>query len=529
MRRFLFFGFGVVLITLLSIAPAGVSVAFDLELPNDDDRWIKVESPNFTVFSNADERIAQETAMRFEQLWAVLVRDLQGLHPVSPVVTNIYVFDYFSDVYPAYGPFAKGKPKRSGGFFLEGRAANYAAIVERDYRYPSHSGIYHDYVHTVLQAIYPKLPLWLEEGLAEYYSVFRIEEGRAQVGSRIDRHIAWLRNKPLIPLPELLSVDRDSPEYREESRVGIFYAQSWLLTHMLVTERPEGRAQAARFAELLREGHDRDTAFTKAFQTTFEELEAQFKKYVRSRSYHYTVFPVSRKIIRNTTMSDMTRPEVLFRLGDLAVNGDAARHHFAAAHFEAAVALDEGSGSAVAGLGLLDEIAGRDDAALGRYERAVELTPDDYRINLLLGCALARECAGETNRDECADRLRRARHHLRRAGELQPGLVDPWAELGATYIAQIDNVQPGIDALEHAMELQPKRADVGLNLTTLYVAQGAAVRADTVVERMRAAGVGAQTLRRAKEISDRLNPEVTCGRGSSDGRQVEWGGGGASP
>ena len=77
MRRFLLTGFGVVLYFSLSLVPAGVSVAYDLELPGDEDRWIKVESPNFTVFSNADENIAQQTALSFEQLWAVLVRDLR--------------------------------------------------------------------------------------------------------------------------------------------------------------------------------------------------------------------------------------------------------------------------------------------------------------------------------------------------------------------------------------------------------------------------------------------------------------------
>ena len=519
MRRYLSFCFGFFLISSLSLAPAGVSLAYDLELPSNEDRWIKVESPNFTVFSNADARIAQDTALTFEQLWAVLVRDLEGLQPASPMTTYVYVFDYFSDAFPPYGPFSKGKPVKSGGAFIEGRIADYAAIVERDYRYPTHAGIYHDYVHTVLDALYPGLPLWLEEGLAEYYSVFFIEEGRAHVGTRIDNHIAWLRNKPLIPLPELIAVDRTSPEYKEESRIGMFYAESWLLTHMLVTERPEGRVQAARYGALLREGIDRDTAFTTAFQTTFSELEAELKKYIRSRSYHYTVFPVSRTIIRNTTTSEMTRQEVLFRLGDLLGNGGSERRDFAAEHFDAALALDEGYGPAVAGLGLLDEAAGRYEAALAHYERAAALTPDDFRINLLLGRALARGYGGGATQEARETQVQRARRHLERAARLRPELVEPWAELGSTYLADSEDVGPGIDALEHAMELQPKRSDVGLNLTTLYVAAGAAAQAESVIVRMKAAGVDAETLRKAKEIGERVVAESELDRGARDRRR----------
>ena len=515
MRRFLEIQFGVILVTAASLMLTSVSAAYELELPSEEYRWIKVETSNFTVFSNADKKIARRTAASLEQLWVVLVRDLDGVPPVSPVPTYVYVFDFFSDDYIPYGPLSKkGKPKKSGGYFIGRQPANYAAIVERDYRYPNHLDIYHDYVHAVLDANHPELPLWLEEGLAEYYSVFHIEDGKVHVGYRINRHIAWLRNKPFIPLTELLAIDQSSPEYNEEERTGMFYAESWLLTHMLVTERPDGRAQMSVYAELLRGGYDRDTAFTRAFKTTYEELEKQLKKYIRTRSHHYTVFPLSTSIIKNTKISDMTRTEVLFRLGDLLSSGISERHGFAAEHFNAALALDESYGPAVAGLGLLDETAGRREAALAHYERAAALTPDNYRINLLLGRGLARGFGSAASHEARVAQLKRARAALQRAADLRPGLVEPWAELGSTYLSDTENTDLGIDALEHAMKVQPKHPDVGINLTTLYVKQGSAAEADSVIARMEAAGVEAQALRRAQEIAATLDPDTELERGS---------------
>jgi tetratricopeptide (TPR) repeat protein len=506
MRRILNHSFGFILISTVSLMAAWVCEASELELPSEDKRWIKVETPNFTVFANTDPKIATGTARSLEQLWAVLVRHLDGVPAAAPVPTYVYVFDFFSDAYVPYGPFSKGKPEKSGGYFISRPQANYIAIVERDYRYPNHLDILHDFLHTVLDDYFPELPLWLEEGLADYYSVFHVEDGRAHVGYRINRHIAWLRNNPLIPLAELLAIDESSPEYAEEHRNGIFFAESWLLTHMLLNEHPDGRAQAELYAKLLREGVDRDTAFTKAFNTTYEKLEKELKKYVRTRSHHYTVFPLSGRIVQNTRVSAMARTEVLFRLGDLLGSGLMERVDFAAEHFNAVLALDDSFGPGVAGLGSLDEAAGRNEAALARYEQAAALSPDDYRSNLLLGRSLFGGLASAASDEARVAQLQRARTALRRATELRPDLVEAWIELGSTYLTDMENIDRGIDALEHAMELQPKRPGVGIDLTMLYVKQGSAAKADWVIARLKAAGVGEETLRRAKEIASQLEP-----------------------
>lgn len=363
MRRFLEIHSPVLLVTVAWLMLTPPAFADGLDLQTEFYPWIEVRTPNFTVFSNAGEEIARPIAETYEQLWALLVHDFEGLPAKSPTPTYIYVFDLFSDTFPAYLPTSDGMNGPSGGYFFHRPSANYAAVVERDYRFPEHMDVTHEYVHTVLDAYVPDLPLWLEEGLAEYYSVFQIEDGEARVGYRIHRHIAWLRNHALIPLAELFALDRSSPEYDEDALTGMFYAESWMLTHMLLAERPDGRRQAMLYARLLREGVERDTAFTTAFETTYAKLEKQLRKYVRGRSFHYLTFPVSRRIIDSTEVSTMTDEEVLFRLGDLVASGLQERPGFAAEHFRAALALDETYGPASAALGRLDETAGRNEGA----------------------------------------------------------------------------------------------------------------------------------------------------------------------
>ena len=68
-----------------------------------------------------------------------------------------------------------------------------------------------------------------------------------------------------MPLQELFAVTRDSPEYNESSRQGIFYAESWLLTHYLMAaNNPAYKARFGRFTELLIAGQMPEQAFTNA-------------------------------------------------------------------------------------------------------------------------------------------------------------------------------------------------------------------------------------------------------------------------
>jgi hypothetical protein len=46
------------------------------------------------------------------------------------------------------------------------------------------------------------IPLWLNEGLAEYFSTFRLHRGdqRAEIGRAVDAHVAVLRDS--LPLAQ---------------------------------------------------------------------------------------------------------------------------------------------------------------------------------------------------------------------------------------------------------------------------------------------------------------------------------------
>ena len=90
----------------------------------------------------------------------------------------------------------------------------------------------HEVTHGYLHAVIPNLPLWLDEGLAEYFEVPRgwngLHTGHRQLLADLDRQQAWQPDLPR--LEQLASVG----DLRQQD-----YAEAWLWTHFLLeTSRP---------------------------------------------------------------------------------------------------------------------------------------------------------------------------------------------------------------------------------------------------------------------------------------------------
>ena len=129
---------------------------------------------------------------------------------------------------------------------------------------PYHS-VFREYVHTLLQSN-DRLPLWMNEGLAEFYANSIIEDDRVVLGKARADAILYLRNESLMPLTRLLQVTRESPEYRNEDRTPLFYAQSWALLHYLrVGDRGELRPMLTAYRTRVEQGMDSLAAARESF------------------------------------------------------------------------------------------------------------------------------------------------------------------------------------------------------------------------------------------------------------------------
>src|SRR5262249_46851982 len=273
----------------------------------------------------------------------------------------------------AYAPTWRGIRDEVAGFAHSGPDRRRLVFADDGGRTPSVAQ--HEYLHSLLDAAYPEAPLWLNEGLAEYFSTFTSGDGRAHAGVPVRGHVEWLETHDLMPLRQLFAIGQSSPEYHEGDRRGTFYAQSWALTHLLLS----GEADLARLARVVVAARDGER-FETAFQREFGSEQA-----LRDRLAAYLERP--RLPEREWSMPSPGGPslpavrdrvpaaDVLASLAIELLSRPVVAREDAEEHLHTALALDPRHADANAGMGWLELMRGHREPARAWFDRALEPRP----------------------------------------------------------------------------------------------------------------------------------------------------------
>ena len=475
-------------------------------LPRDKDEWIEVATAHFTLLSNASERNTERIAVNLERLRLALARLSPGLAQSSPEPTAIFVFRNETAFLP-YQRLYQGKPVEVAGYFMSRPFGNYVAI-NGDLRGDGVAIMFHEYLHYVLRNSFAGLPLWLNEGLAEYYSTFEAAGNAAKIGLPIVEHLRWLRDHDPFPLTRLFAIEETSSEYNEGNRRGGFYAQSWALTHYLVQGDPERRRQAAELFRLLQANVPQDEAVARTLGDP-AVLERELRKYVQGYLFNYSSMPFDAGAPVAVASRPAARADVLARLGELLLHLSEEQLGEAESHFRAALELAPEHGPATAGLGQLAALAGRRAEAGELYRRAARQAPSDLRVQVLFGEHLL---AGDPTGEERIE----ARQAFSRVVALAPEFGEAWARLGLTWTFSDVHPAAAIQALETAHRLMPSRMDVAYNLLLALARAGRREEAEALVSGVLELHADKKLLAAAREAllsEDRRLAEDLVGKG----------------
>lgn len=251
------------------------------------ENWVQVRSPHFTIVSNSNEKQARHVADQFERMRSVFHKLFPKLQidPATPIIVLAIKDEKdFRALEPA-AYLAKGQVKLAG-LFLTTLDKNYVLMqldAEGDHPYAT---IYHEYTHLLLSKA-DWMPLWMNEGLAEYYQNTDIREKDVSLGEPSTENVMLLRQNRMLPLATLFTVDHTSPYYHEENKGSIFYAESWALTHYLrVKDSQENTHRLTDYSTLLTQDVDAVTAATRAFGD-LKQLQTALEDYVHQNAFHY--------------------------------------------------------------------------------------------------------------------------------------------------------------------------------------------------------------------------------------------------
>ncbi len=454
-------------------------------LPREKDRWIQVDTANFTLFSQASAATAKSIGEDLEQFRAVLSQLTTG-ELNTPVPTQIYVFSG-DRAFAPYKPIRGGKPMELSSLFQGREHANYISI-NGALRDQATKSVYTMYAFHFLHNNLPGLPMWFNRGMAEYYGTLEIEKKHTNIGKADVGHLRRLRAHPSFNIAELFATE-EHPDYRLGDPAYVFDARCWVVVHYLLTTDPERRKQTFAFIRQLMDGVPRHAAFESAFKTTYTGMQHEITSYLRAFTFGYLRFDLARTAGEEPRVAGMAHADVLYRLGDLLASQADPRPE-AVEHFQAALKQDPDHALALAGLGEMAGRQGRRDAALEHYRAAAALAPDDFLIQYRYADGLLDGNDGS--------RAAEAREVLERAVAANPGFAPAWAELAYAYAFDRDPPPRAVTAGETAHRLLPSSKPVANNLLVLYVNSGLRAEAQALIDRFYARQATAMELDEAR-------------------------------
>jgi tetratricopeptide (TPR) repeat protein len=434
------------------------------------DNWMSVRSKNFFLVGNASEKDIRQVANRLEQFRQIFALVFPKANFTSPVPTTVIVFK--SD--RSYKPF---KPNPNvAGYFQPGEDVNYITLTSERYSDDNpFAVIFHEYTHLLIEnTMGHTVPLWFNEGLAEFYSTFNVTDENRKVilGDLVRNHVLYLRENKLLPLQTLFAVDYRSPYYNEGNKMNIFYAESWMLVHFLIQGNEKRRVpQLGKFLDLISSNVAIRDAFQQAFQTSFEAFEKEFKAYIQGSKYMGTAVTFEKKLDFDSQMQSapISEAEAQAYLGDLLLHTN--RLNDAETRLQQSLSLTPDLPLAETSLGMVRVRQGKFDEAKQHLQKAVAANSQNYLAHYYYAFALSRVGMNEyqvvsSYPPNAAETMRA---ELRKAIELKPDFSESYSLLAFVNLVTGEDLDQSIDLLKHALSLSRSDQQVLFMLAQLYM------------------------------------------------------------
>ncbi len=475
----------VLLLTLLCVFVLGVSVQASAA-----DTWITVKSKNFHLVGNASEKQIRQVATKLEQFRETFRQIFPRLKLTQSIATNVVVFKTDYDYRPFKPKDANGKTIDSiAGYFQPGKDVNYITLAIDNDMDGSYGIIFHEYVHFVLENNFGKgeVPAWFNEGLAEYYQTFKIENDQTvTLGIFQQNHLFLLQQNSLMPLKEFFELDNYSLHQSGNHSRSIFYAQAWAVIHYLIQGRSGNGKGLGTFLELVMKGTDPEEAFKTVFLMDYGAMEKALKDYVSQRKYQMSVLTFKNKLVFDTqmTVSPITESEANAYLGDLLYHTNNLAD--ADTYLKKALAVEPNSSFANTSLGLVRMRQRKFDEAKSYLEKAIAGDARNPLAHYNYAYVLSRESMDEFGlvRQYPPATVAKIRSALGKAIELNPEFVENYQLLGFVLMVNNENPDEVIGLLKRANDLNPGNPQSQFLLAQLYFRQEKSAEAKAIAEKL---------------------------------------------
>jgi tetratricopeptide (TPR) repeat protein len=512
---------------LLLLGPATVVRAADA-----NQNWVEVRSPHFTVATNGSEKDGRRIAEQFEQIRAMFHTSFATFRvdPAQPILIIAAKNEGTMKLLLPDEWEAKGHIHHAG-MYQQGEDKHYVLLqLDAEGNNPFHV-VYHEYTHALLHLNFSGLPLWLDEGLAEFFGNSTLGEKESRTGTVDSGTINFLQQNRLLPIETLLQVDHSSPYYNEANRASVFYAESWALVHYLMMS-PEARQRQllSKFIAAWEKSQNQ----VEAAQQTFGDLKRfgqVLDGYLRQASFMVGVVKMEQtEASKSYAARHLSPAEVLTWRGDFAAHRN--RLEQAKPLLEEAIQLEPNLATAREGLGYYYYRQQEYGKADEEIKEAVARGDASFAAAYFHGMLLTRESSLSGLNQEAVD-------SLKKATQLNPQFAPAFDALAHAYAGSHETQKQAIEAAIAAVKLDPAAHQYTFNLINLlinddrdgdarYLAQHLVAVANSPGEKQNAENLlnriqehekwtAERKERQKKSLGQGLVPDVQPGSGSSGG------------
>src|SRR5712664_1994950 len=462
------------------------------------DNWIELRSPHFIVNSNAGEKEARKVADQFEQIRRMFQSAFSALRvdPAQPIIIVAAKNENTIKLFLPEEWEVKGHIHHTG-MYQPGQDKDYVVLrLDSEGDNPFHI-LYHEYTHALLRLNFSNLPIWLNEGLAEFFGNSTLGDKEIKTGTIDPGHLYLLNQSKLIPIETLLEVDHNSPYYNETNRASVFYAESWAVVHFLMLDEDARQKQMMKnfLTAWTKSGNQLDAA-----REAFGDLKQFGKKieaYSRQGSFRIGIVKAGqgaaekRYAVRSVSAGEA-----------LATRGDFFTHHNrveqAQPILEEALKTEPNLPFAHEALGYYHYRRHETEEADKEMVEAIKLGAAGLASQYFHGVLLMQEGGFD------GDSAQEARKILEKAVQLNPEFAPAHEALSQAYSHSPDTQKQAVNAAIKAVQLDPGQPSYAVNLAYLLLNNGRFSEARIMAQRVLAAA----TTTGEKEVANNMLQHV---------------------
>jgi tetratricopeptide (TPR) repeat protein len=245
--------------------------------------WTRMRSEHFVAMGNGSEKSLKTTVTELERFRDTiqLMFPESSLRPDTP--TALVQFKQPLSMTRFRPLDERGNPRANvAGYFEHYPDISYMVVGMQFDQRDMLNVVFHEYAHYLFHRSRTRIPTWIDEGLAEFYSTFRLNRDGVGIIGTVPpwRGETLRRENAFISFDELMTDAGAARVQRDPILTSRFYAHAWLLVHYSIVGKRAGQLQA--YLQALDRHLTPQEAFREAYRgVSFPHLSEELRFYGR--------------------------------------------------------------------------------------------------------------------------------------------------------------------------------------------------------------------------------------------------------